>query len=136
MVKRRGRPPKEFTEKDRRTVSVMVAAGINQENICKVLQITRRTLAKHFKEEIETAGAKANTKIAQSLYQKALQGDTTALIWWTKTRMRWSAYKPPEEQPANQPQQTVLVVPGMIDADSWSGMAEKAQKQLLDKAKE
>lgn len=33
--------------------------------------------------------AKANGQIGKTLFQKAMGGDTTAMIWWSKTQMRW-----------------------------------------------
>ena len=29
-------------------------------------------------------------QIAKTLFSKAVAGDTTSLIWWTKSQMRWS----------------------------------------------
>ena len=43
----------------------------------------------YFKTEIETGHVKANSKVAESLYKQAIDGNTTASIWWTKTRMGW-----------------------------------------------
>jgi hypothetical protein len=37
--------------------------------------------------------AKANSKIGQTLFQKATGGDTTAMIWWSKTQMGWKETK-------------------------------------------
>lgn len=88
-----GRPPYKPTEQDRKTVEAMSASGITQEDICLVIGVTRKTLRKHFTEELDTAATKANAKIAQSLFNKAIAGDTTAAIWWTKARMRWSEKK-------------------------------------------
>jgi hypothetical protein len=34
--------------------------------------------------------AKANSQVGRTLFQKATSGDTTAMIWWTKTQMKWS----------------------------------------------
>jgi hypothetical protein len=48
------------------------------------------TLRAHFETELKSGKAKANGQIAQTLFQKAMGGDTTAQIWWTKSQMRWS----------------------------------------------
>jgi len=40
--------------------------------------------------ELDAGKAKANSQIAKTLYSKAVSGDTTSLIWWTKSQMRWS----------------------------------------------
>jgi len=39
---------------------------------------------------LDLGKAKANGQIAKTLFGKATGGDTTALIWWTKTQMRWA----------------------------------------------
>lgn len=85
-----GRPPYVPTEEGQKMVEAMSASGIPQDDICLVLGITKKTLRKHFSFELDTAATKANAKIAQTLFNKATGGDTTAMIWWTKARMRWS----------------------------------------------
>lgn len=85
-----GRPPHKPTEQTRKTVEAMSAAGIPQEDIALVIGITSKTMREHYREELDTAAIKANTKIAQTLFNKAMAGDTTAAIWWTKARMRWA----------------------------------------------
>ena len=49
-----------------------------------------KTLRKYYRSELDMGKAKANGQIAKTLYSKATAGDTTALIWWTKTQMRWA----------------------------------------------
>lgn len=85
----RGRPAHKPTDEQRKTVSLMVAAGITHEDIANCIGIDSDTMRKHYKEEMTTAAAKANAKIAQTLFNKAINGDTTAAIWWTKSRMNW-----------------------------------------------
>jgi hypothetical protein len=47
-------------------------------------------LRKYYRHELDMGKAKANGQIAKTLYSKAVAGDTTSLIWWTKSQMRWS----------------------------------------------
>jgi hypothetical protein len=51
--------------------------------------VTGKTLRRAFRAEIESGGAQANAKIAEHMFVKALAGDSTLMIWWTKTRMGW-----------------------------------------------
>lgn len=51
--------------------------------------ISENTLRKHFGPELATGKVKSNAKIAQTLFNKAVGGDTTAMIFWLKTRARW-----------------------------------------------
>ena len=85
-------PPFKPTDDERKLVEQMTACGIPQESQCLVIRngIDDKTLRKHFRHELDTAATKANTKVAGTLFNKAMGGDTTALIWWTKTRMKWS----------------------------------------------
>lgn len=82
--------PHSPDEQIRRTVEAMVAGGIPQEDVARVVGVDAKTLRKYYREELDTAATKANAKVAQTLYQKAINGDTTAIIWWTKGRMGWA----------------------------------------------
>ena len=54
--------------------------------------IGTRTLTKYYGRELEVGRAKANAKVGLTLYEKAtVAKDTAALIWWTRSRMRWRA---------------------------------------------
>ena len=91
MTNRPGKPLFKPTEEERRFVGQMSAVGIPQESIALVIRkgIDEKTLRKHFRRELDTAAIKANAKIGGTLYNKAINGDTTAAIWWSKTRMGW-----------------------------------------------
>ena len=53
---------------------------------------SRATLRLHYPDELATGGTKANSKVAESLYRKAI-GDghqsVAAAIFWLKTRAHW-----------------------------------------------
>jgi hypothetical protein len=70
-------------------VRAMVAYGVKQIDICAVLNTSKPTLEKHFAEEIATAAVEANAKVAESLFRSALDGNTTAQLFWLKTRAGW-----------------------------------------------
>ena len=73
----------------RSRVESMCAIGIPQEDIAKVIGIDPKTLRKHYRSELDTAMIKADSAIGGALYKKAINGDTSALIFWAKTRMGW-----------------------------------------------
>lgn len=79
----------EPTEESRRTVSFMKAAGIRNVDIARCLEIDEKTLVKHYKNELDTSLARANSDIAHSLFQQAKSGNVAAQIFWLKTRGRW-----------------------------------------------
>ncbi len=78
------------TGEQRKQVTSMCACGISQESIARVIGIAPKTLRNSYREELDTAVANANTQVVQTLFEKAVGGDTTAMIWWTKGRMGWS----------------------------------------------
>jgi predicted transcriptional regulator len=78
------------TDEQRRLVDTTSGLGLPHEQIAALIGIDDKTLRKHYRKELDDGKAKANTQIAKTLYNKALAGDTTALIWWTKSQMRWS----------------------------------------------
>ena len=93
VKKKRGRPPFEPTDDQRKMVSQMAAVGITQEQIARAIVekgISVETLQKYFDEEIATASIKANAKIGGAAFNKAVGGDPQMIKWWTATRMGWS----------------------------------------------
>lgn len=89
------RPSFQPTDEQRKLVEQFAAFGIPVEEMTNLVTdkngkpIDEKTLRKHFKAELETGRVKANAKVAMTLYSKALAGDTTAMIFWLKTRARW-----------------------------------------------
>lgn len=76
----------------RRQVEAMSAYGIPEADIARVLGIDAKTLRKHYRDELDLGAVKANSRMAENLYRKAM-GDgpqaVTATIFWLKTRARW-----------------------------------------------
>ena len=89
------RPSLNPTEEDRKLVESMSGFGVPLEQIAALTcgGIDRDTLSKHFKNELIQGKAKANSKIGQTLFQKATNGDTSAAIFWAKTQMGWRETK-------------------------------------------
>ena len=84
-----GRPPHEPTKATRDTVRLHAIVGTRHEMIAQVLQVDVKTLYKYYRRELDTARALANAHVGGALFNKALAGDTTAQIFWMKTRARW-----------------------------------------------
>jgi len=87
-----GRNPFEPTETERKQVEALSGYGLPLDQIAVLVRkgISVETLTKHFAEELVSGKAKANSQVGRTLFQKATGGDTTAMIWWTKTQMKWS----------------------------------------------
>jgi|TARA_Y100000310_G_scaffold179038_1_gene179013 hypothetical protein len=81
----------EPTDEERALVEQMTAVGIPQGSVALIIRdgIDNKTLRKHFRVELDTAKIKANAKIGGMLFNKAMNGDTTAAIFWAKTQMGW-----------------------------------------------
>jgi len=88
--RKRGRPAHEPNEVTRQTVLMHMALGTTITDIAKLLGITTRTLKKYYREELNFGKAKANASVAGKLFNKALNGDTTAAIFWMKASAGWS----------------------------------------------
>ena len=88
-VKTRGRPKHEPTEKMRTEVLALAGFGVRVDDIAIHIGITKPTLEKYYKKELATGAIKANAAVAKTLFQKAIDGDTTACIFWLKTRAGW-----------------------------------------------
>ena len=80
----------EPTDEYRRLVESSSGLGLPHEQIGILVGIDDKTLRKYYRHELDMGKAKANGQIAKTLYSKAISGDTSSLIWWTKAQMRWS----------------------------------------------
>lgn len=93
-----GRPRFVATDADRFLVRTAVAGGVTQADICAMLGpsgITEKTLYKHFRHELDTGLARANTLVAGAVYKAALRGNAGAQALWVKCRAGW---KEPKQQ--------------------------------------
>jgi hypothetical protein len=86
-----GRPAFKPTDSERKQVEAMSGYGLPIEQIAVLVRdgIHVDTLRAHFATELQSGKAKANAQVGKTLFQKAMGGDTTAMIWWSKTQMRW-----------------------------------------------
>ena len=86
-----GRKPFEPTDAERKQVEAMSGYGLPFEQIAVLVRdgISVETLNKYFGNELIAGKAKANSGVGRTLFQKAMGGDTAAMIWWSKTQMRW-----------------------------------------------
>jgi len=134
-----GRPAFSPTQEQRKLVEQLSAFGIRVDEMPAFITdraskpIGRKTLTKHFKNEIEAGRLKANVKVANALYRNATEpsnsaphGNIAAQIFWLKTRCGWS-----ESQPAIASVRAsggVLVVPAGMAVDQWEALAAPENK--------
>ena len=104
------RRPHVPTSESRQQVETFAAFGIPEWDIARVLGIDPKTLRKHYPDELATGHVQANTKVAQTLFQKAVAPELTApsvnaAIFWLKCRAGWSEPRRNEEMGKKQVQQ-------------------------------
>ncbi len=98
-----GTPAHEPTDITRRIVSELVAFGITHEKIAQRLEINETTLVKYYRKELDTGLTNAVHVIGNKLYSKAVdQDDLGAMIFYLKTRGRWSDQSKIDAQDANK----------------------------------
>ena len=77
---------------DAAKVEALSGFGLSAEEIAQVLDVDLDALEAACARELKSGGIKANARVAENLYRKAL-GDgreaVTAAIFWLKTRARW-----------------------------------------------
>lgn len=87
-----GRPRFVPTNDERKQVEALSGYGLPQDQIAVLIRggIALETLREYFATELISGKAKANGQIGKTLFQKAMSGDTAAMIWWSKAQMRWA----------------------------------------------
>jgi len=87
-----GRPAFEPTDAERKQVEALSGYGVPIEQIGYLVRdgIHVDTLRAHFRQELNSGKSKANAQVGKTLFSKAMAGDTTAAIWWSKSQMRWT----------------------------------------------
>ena len=73
----------------RKTARNAAGLGLPHEHIAALIGISDKTLRKYYAPDLAVGKARASARIAQTLFNKAEGGDTTAMIWWTKAQMGW-----------------------------------------------
>jgi hypothetical protein len=85
----KGRPPHLPTADTRIKVYTLSTVGTRHEDIASVLGISHDTLVKYYKEELDKGRIEANASVAETLFKQAKEGNTTAMIFWLKSRAKW-----------------------------------------------
>lgn len=124
-----GRPAFVPTDEERAQVEKYAGLGLSYDQISALVRdgIHRLTLMEHFQRELELGKAKAHAKVGGKLFQKAMEGDTASLIWWTKTQMRWA-----ETQKHEIVQTTISITGALEQAKSRVLAAEVVEPAQLE----
>ena len=89
IVDKGGRPPHLATADTRNRVYILSTVGTRHEDIATVLNISADTLTKYYHDELAKGRIEANASVAETLFKQAKEGNTTAMIFWLKSRAKW-----------------------------------------------
>ena len=127
-----GRPPHQATDANRKQVETLAGFGITEDDIAMSLEISKPTLIKHYRRELDMGHIKANSAVAQSLYKKATgegASAVTAAIFWLKTRAGWKETVVNEHSgPGGGPIQTEVSARDII-AGKLASLATRSAKE-------
>jgi len=84
-----GRPRHLANETTRNKVFMLSTVGTRHEDIATVLGISADTLTKYYHDELAKGRIEANASVAETLFKQAKEGNTTAMIFWLKSRAKW-----------------------------------------------
>jgi hypothetical protein len=91
------------TEEQRRTVKEAAGLGLPQKLICPLVGLSDdKTLAIHYRNELDMGMAEAGQKVTRLLMQKIEGGDSAMITFYCKTQLGWRETKEEEnKQPVN-----------------------------------
>jgi len=121
------RPEHEPTPATRQLVQLHATIGTQQSVIADIIGIDAKTLRKHYRTELDHASAQANATIGGALFNKAKSGDTTAMIFWMKTRAGWR-----ERQEIDHTSSDGSMTPRVLDLSSLPAEALEAIVRAAD----
>lgn len=105
----------EPTEQTRQMARTLSGLGVPQDDIAILIGVTKPTLHKYYRDDLDRGLAEANAKVASSLFQQATSGVTSAAIFWMKARAGWREKHPEDEAPPIEEQaEEVLESPRQI----------------------
>jgi hypothetical protein len=98
----------------RERVRYLAGVGVRQDDIARIVGCAPKTLRKRLRDELDRGIAEANATVAGYLFNQAKAGNTTAIIFWLKTRARWREQGAAEEPPLaaeGRPNAEILLLP-------------------------
>jgi hypothetical protein len=96
--KKGGMPPHKPTEITLKRARLLAGYRVPKEQIALIIGVNTDTLEKYYGDEMRKGVANTNRRVVKALLKNALDGDTTAQIWWTKAQLGWSEKKDDKEK--------------------------------------
>lgn len=76
----------EITDAMRADVRRFAEIGAPHAIIARIMGMSATTLKRRCRAELDAGVEVANARIALTLFETAMNGNTTAMLWWEKTR--------------------------------------------------
>ncbi len=70
--------------------------GVPHDTIADSLGITKRTLYRYYRKELNHGVAVTNRRVGGKLYELAMAGNVAAVIFWLKCHAGWRQDGPPQ----------------------------------------
>ena len=85
-----GQQPHKPTDKHREFVKMSAVQGVRHDDIAASMSISKPTLLKYYREELDHGLVATNAAVAGTLFQMAtVDRNVAAAIFWLKTRAGW-----------------------------------------------
>lgn len=81
--------PHKPTADTRYRVTAYAMVGTPQQDIARLLGVHPSTLQRHYSNELKLARSEANAKVGGRLFQAAMEGNVSAMIFWMKAQAGW-----------------------------------------------
>lgn len=88
------RPRKVLDARQLHTLNALAAIGCTVPEMEQVIGISKRTLERHYLDEIEKGRLERNVSLRRKQYELAMRGDKTMLIWLGKQLLGQSDRQP------------------------------------------
>lgn len=102
MPRKKGDGPVSFNPEHAKTVRALSQYGVPQDDIAATIGCCVETMQKLYSDELAKGRALANAKIGKRLFEKAMEGDVSALIFWAKCRLRWRTEDSKSKKPETE----------------------------------
>jgi hypothetical protein len=70
-------------------VHMMTLNGVKQDEQARALRMSKTTLTKYFREELDLGKIVTTANVAGALYRNAMDGNVSAQIFWMKAQGGW-----------------------------------------------
>jgi len=96
--RKQGRPPLNVTEDQRKEIQRLGGFGTPIREIAAIVGISVPTIYKYYREDLTLGKGLTNAKVVNALYEAAIGGNVSAMMYWTKHRCGWKEGENPDDE--------------------------------------